>query len=222
MLGLIAAALGVGRAIYGAVDGNQKKQRNKGYIEDSYRTAKQRLGLKQAAGRQDAAEALGARGLTSGGDVNASPIQTAMMNGQMTAQGAAPHTIGAQLASDNAVQMGLESQDLEQQHSQAERENKANYTNTLIGSVLNGAQDAMGVYNAGKELGASGTPSPIKAAMIPQPSITGIDNPGNWFGGIHGLDPLGAPGSSWNRAPSENGHGVQFNASGESNADFHV
>jgi len=49
---------------------------------------------------------------------------------------------------------------------------------------------------------SSGTQlSPIAAAM------TGIDDPSNSWGGIHALDPLHAPGSSWNRQGQVVGRG---------------
>lgn len=226
----VAAAIATTAAVTGAVSANQTKQRNKGYIEDSYKTAKQRLELKQKYGRQDAAEGLAARGLTGGGDVTASPIAAAMVNGTMTAQGATPHTLGAQQTADNAVQMGLETQDLEQQHSRAEVDNKAQYTNALISSGINGLQAGASIYGAHEDmnaLNASGalkqpiTPSPIADAM--KPSAVGIDNPSNWFGGVHGLNPLGAPGSSWNtQTASDSGHGVSLNGAGMSNSDFHI
>lgn len=207
----IATSIAAAATIGGAIDANQKKQRNKGYIADAYTSSKQRLALQQTAGRQASAEALGARGLTSGGDVNTSPIATAMVGGEMTATGATPHTLGAQQASDNAVQMGLETKDLEQQRGQAEAENKAQYTSSLIGGALNGVNMAVGLHGAGQEIGAIKEPSPIKAAM------TGIDSPSNWFGGVHGINPLTAPGSTWN-----NGAAGVTNAHGEANADFHI
>lgn len=215
----VAVAIAGAATVYGAVDANQKKQKNKGYITDSFQTAQQRLALKQRAGRDDAASALAERGLTGGGDVTASPIAAAMTSGTMQAQGGTPHTLGAQITSDNAAQMGLETQDLEQQKTKAEHDNYDQYRGAVINSAVQGISTGMNVSSAiGQMRAPSGGSAPIASAMAPQ---VGIDNPGNWFGGVHGLDPLNAPGSSW-RAPSETSHGVALNGAGMGNADFHV
>jgi hypothetical protein len=176
----VVTAIAGTTAVVGAVDANQKKQRNKGYISDAYQNSRQRLDLKHEYGRQDAAESLGARGLTSGGDVNASPIATAMVGGKMTAQGEAPHTLGAQVTSDNAVQMGLESTDLENQRGRSEQENNAQYTSSLIGSALNGVQMGVGAYGARQDLAA------MKGMDTPAPSSA----PPATIKGAYNIDPI--------------------------------
>lgn len=74
----VAAGLAIGGRIYSAISGNQRKQRNKGYIGESYRTAKQGLQVRQQNIRQGTTESLIARGLTQGG---VTPIQRAMAGG---------------------------------------------------------------------------------------------------------------------------------------------
>lgn len=58
MLGLIGAALGAGRALYGAIAGNQTKQKNKGLISQALRENQLQQDLGQADIRQGTNESL--------------------------------------------------------------------------------------------------------------------------------------------------------------------
>jgi hypothetical protein len=227
MLGLILGALAVGNAIYKGISGNQTKQRNKGYIEGNYQMAKQSLQKRQSDIRQSTNEQLAARGLAQGG---LSPIARAMAANSGTypdrpgvisqndrvppgGLGGTPHTLGEQQQSDNDEQFRLEQVDVEQQREKAERENKADYIDTLVNAGTSGILGAMQGVNAGKELASINAPpaaaSPIKATM------TGIDDPANHWGGILSHDPLNGLGSSWNRNSTVSGAGLtndQFHA----------
>lgn len=176
----VAAAVGSASAIYGAVNANQKKQRDKGYIDASYRNASEGLDTRQTLARQNAAESLNQRGILG----PQSPIQRAMM------PGASPTSLGDQVQADNEKQFGLERRDLDQQHDQASHENRAAYTDALVGSVMSGASTAAGVYGAKQDAGMYRGASPIQKAMMP--SQRGVDDvrvPGAF--GIDPVDPLG-------------------------------
>lgn len=191
ILPLIMAAIGGGRALYGAIDANQKSQRNKGYIEDSYQFAKKKMEREQGLGRENTAEGLGARGMTG-----LSPIASVMAGNAGT-----PHTLGDQLQTDNETQYGLERTDLEQQKTRAEQENSAERTGAYIGAALSGAQAAGQAYGASGDLAAINAPSTTGAA-IPKPSLITsamqTNSPYRSFGNIHPIDPLGHPSSMWN------------------------
>lgn len=212
---LIAAAIAAGtlRAGIGAITGNQRSQRNKGYINAAHRTAKQRLDTDQAGARQGIAEQLNARGLAQGGGVSASPIHTAMVGERMVANPAAriatkdgaappaqpsgaPATIGEQVVSDANVEMGLEQQDLEQQKEQALTENKAERNNAYLGSAVAGVQTGMSVYGAGKDLQTARSASAARRSKIHETLLSGMG-----YDGVNPVDPLGAPSSAWSTQP---------------------
>jgi hypothetical protein len=242
---LLVAALGAGalRAGIGAITGNQRKQRNKGYINDAYRRSSQELDTRQRGARQSLAESANARGLAQGGDISASPIHTAMRAGLMKASGS-PSTIGGQVASDANVQMGLERQDLDQQHDRALKENKAEYVDTLLGSAASGVQTGMNVYGAGKDLGAGGggvtgappvdgTPNldigaaPTDAAYTPSARLPKLDRnaihasmlSATSYDGVHPNDPLGETTSAWSTHPPQQN---RLAVPGEANASFNA
>ncbi len=152
----IVAAVSVGALTAGgkAIEANQAKQKNKGYIADAYRTASQKLNLEHAGARESEAEGANARGLANDGAVTANPIPTAMVNGLMTATGPAPTTIGGQERADAEVQMGLETKDLSQQDTRANQENASQYTNALIGAGESGIQAGESVYTGGTDFAA--------------------------------------------------------------------
>lgn len=75
----VAVAIGgaaVGGGLYKAVSGNQARQRNKGYNEQSYQTAKKSLGVRQGEVRQQTTESLNQRGLGAG--TGLTPLQRAI------------------------------------------------------------------------------------------------------------------------------------------------
>lgn len=227
-LPLILGAIAGARAIYGAVSANQQSQRNKGYINSSYDTAKARLDRQQTLGRQSMSEEMSARGL--GG---ISPIQSALL-GSRPGASAAPHTLGEQLGADNETQYGLEQKDLVQQRDRALQDNRDQRNESYIGSAFAGANLGAQAYGlsqeraslAGSEDGSgsiadASTPaaamSPIQRAMMPA-RVSSLDDPANHFGGIHPINPLGASASTWN---SDN-HSTLVAAPGQTNSEFHV
>ncbi len=218
----VAVAIGGGTALTKGIQANQSKQRQKGYIEDSYRRASQGLDIAQRGARESGAESLNARGLAQDGSVTASPIHTAMIGGLMKSL-SNPNTIGGQVQSDAGVQMGLERQDLDTQHTRAQRENKVEYENALLGAGVSGVETGIGVHGAiadwqaskkiptpGGGGGGSGGPP-----MLPPPTPTLVPPSSNPVGdisftpqrssihaallsaasydGIHPNDPLGEP-----------------------------
>lgn len=253
----IAVAIGgtaVAGGVYKAVSGNQRSQRNKGYIEENYQMSKKRLGRQQEDVRQATTEGLIQRGLAQGG---LTPIQRAMAGGGAAPQkwdgkggvmgigknaaanqnathevaaayAGTPHTLGEQLQVDNDEQFRLEQVDLEQKRGQAERENRADYLDTLVDAGLGTAQGIAGAFGAradikgiqqsrsetanGSQVGIGGPAnSPIQSAMM-----SGVDNPANHAFGVVGHDPLNAPGSSWNRkSRTVSGNGLSID-------QFHV
>lgn len=198
---LIIAAMAAGglRAGIGAIQGNQKKQRNKGYINAAHRTAKQRLDTDQGEARQGIAESLNARGLAQQGTVNASPIHTAMVGEKMTASGS-PVTIGQQQVSNANEEMGLEQQDLTQQKDRALKENKAEYMNALLQSGVSGIQTGIDVYSAGKAMqagkggaGGAGGAAPLASrSKIHDTMLSSMS-----YDGVNPIDPLGSSTSAW-------------------------
>jgi hypothetical protein len=149
----VAAAVGavsLGGGIYGAISGNQNKQRNKGYISDNYRLASQALDTHQANTAQGTAESLNARGL--------SPIQSAM-----GATGA-PTTLGGQVQANEQKQFGLERKDLTQQKDAALNQNNVQGTNSIISSIVGGVGGALSAYGAHQDLSSS--PVPARASGL--------------------------------------------------------
>lgn len=152
----------------------------------------------------------------------------------------APRTLAGQTQSDTEHELGMEWRDLDTQRRMGEADLKAASNQRTANDIAGGIQTGASVFNAGKTMQAGGAIasamgsgaldslptdmpgvsqlgngkgrlSPIQAAM------TGVEDAGNWFAGVSGLDPLGAPGSSWNR--KEQG---TILGSGQSNAEFHV
>jgi hypothetical protein len=210
ILPLVLAAIGGGRALLGGIQANQAKQRNKGYIDANYRLASDRLNTNQANTREATSELLNARGL--------SPVASAMMSG---GAGAAPaSTLGGQTQALQEHQLGLERQDLDNQHNYALRENQANYTGALVNSAVSGATTAMSAYGASQmssgSAPAAATPgnSPIKSAMMSggQTEAAQIG-----LGGADVIDPLGHPDSAWH--PSNRG---TVSAVGQTNDQFNT
>lgn len=215
LIPLILAAMAV-RAGVGAIQGNQNKQRNKGFVNANYRIAKERLDRSQGVARQDIAESLNARGLAQGGGVSASPIHAAMKatgdTSQTTSAGPAS-TVGEADVRDSNEEMALEQQDLGQQRDQAIKSGKAEYNNELLGAGVAAANTGMEVYSAGKDVQASRgggpatTRSQIHAAMLS----------GGSFGGVHPNDPLGEPTSAWSTHPRN-----MLADPGQTNASFNA
>lgn len=231
----VAVAVGVGRAAYGAIDANQKKQKNKGAISAAYRQKNTRLTNRQTDVDTSAGENLAARGLLQGGG-GASAIRAAMVGEKVVSTGPAPTDLGGQARADLGKEFAYEREDLTQQEKQAQNANKAAGLNAEIGAVKAGVNTATQVYGmkgggAGADIASAAmpdigglpaagfTPSAAPAgagpSAYPMSAIrqvySGIDDPNNSWGGIHPVDPLNHPTSSWNRV-----------GGGEANVDFNV
>lgn len=219
LLPLILGAYAVGKGIYSAINANQVKQRNKGYIEDAYRGAVQRQGVHETDVRQGTAESLNARGLMTPG---AQFSQTAPSLTQSAYAGGQPSTLGGQMEADTNRELGLERHDLDAAHSRALNENKADYLNSLVGAASNTAQGVMQAYGAGKTLGAmndmgGAAPSaPSASVAAPAPRLIDSVAPGTQMHPETG-EVVGALGYHPNSAMPQT-----LSAYGQSNADFHV
>lgn len=219
-----AVSVGAARGIYGAVSANQTKQKNKGYISAAYRSANQKLGVQQQDVTQSNAESLVARGLGGGGG-GGSAVRAAMVNGIPVSQGPAPTDLAGQSRTDLGKAFVSEQSDLDNSASRAQNENKAAGINAEIGSIGQGIDTAESVYGAGKTLGAGKTGAGVAPSVAPSsPSMTGIDDPANSWGGIHVVDPLGAPGSSWNSSATRTAYqgGAPVIGAGQPNFSFNT
>lgn len=193
---LVMAALGVGKSIYGAIEANQVKQRNKGYINDAYRTASARMSQQQATGSEENLESLNARGMVSGG---VRPIHAAMVNGTSNAT-----DLAGQSQANLEREYGLDRHALDAAHTQALNENKADALNAQIGAISSGIGSVASAYGSGQEMaalnaaGGSGASSAAgTAASANQSPIASAMLSGSAFEGIHPVDPLGDPTSAW-------------------------
>jgi hypothetical protein len=221
----IAAGAKAAGAIYGAINSNQTKQRNKGYLSAAYRSGVQRQETLQQDTRQATSESLNARGLLSGG---VSPIHAAMapaggrkeVGTSGVLEALAPQTEGAtDLAGGvqvrNEREFGIERNDLDNQYKRDINENNAAGLNGELGSIAGGIEGVAGAVSAAQGLsaanaaatGASGTRTPIASALLS----------GSAYGGIHATDPLGDPSSAWH-VP----RGGTVVGMGQSNAEFNT
>lgn len=164
-----------------------------------------------------------------------------LMTGQTTAVNDA-RTLGQQGVSDLRREQVLEQDDLLAQRNAAVKNTRLNQNQDVINSIGAGLQSgaqaygAASEYNAGKAIGAAGDvaqgiagsmlPGAAGAAqMSPIQGAMGVNNPANWFGGIVGTDPLGAPGSSWfapPTPPADVPHEGSFIGEGQQNVHFNV
>jgi hypothetical protein len=201
-------------------------------IEDAYRSAQQRQLLHESDVRQGSAESLASRGLLTNGAVNPGASKIANAMGAQSGYLMPSSTIGQRQQAETSQQLGLERHDLDAAHTQALNENKASYINDLINTGVGAVKSAASFAGAGGDIptsasiatgGTQATMDAIAGQSIPgvqyaAPKIAsamGAANPDNWWGGIHGVDPLNTPGSSWNRKTT-------ISAPGASNADFHL
>lgn len=224
------AAFAVGKGVYGAVNANQVKQRNKGYIDAAYRSAVQRQGVHEGDVRQGSAEELNARGLLQGGP------QYASKTGSLTqsAYGAAPATLGAQQEADTNRELGLERQDLDSAHTQAKNENNAAYLNNLVGAAEGTASGILQAYGAKQTADATQqlttatqnaqvntiAQQPVPSVQVTPSAAPGISaaynlNPAHAFG-VDANDPHGTMGFG---TPSPK---ATINGFGQSNSSFNV
>lgn len=167
-------------------------------------------------------------------------IQKAMMaaQGMKASQFAkptsAPRSLAGQTQADTERELGMEWRDLDHERTASETGLTLASQNRTISDVGAAVDTGVAVHSAQKSLaagaggaatgdyGKSAYPGGMFASPIVRASMTGVDDPGNWFGGIHGLDPLGAPGSSWNRKAQDGGTSGTMLGTGQSNAEFHV
>lgn len=204
LLPLILGALSIGKGIYGAIQANQQKQRNKGYINDAYRSGVQRMETRQGDVRQSTSESLNARGLLGGG---VSPIHKLMAGGSTVDA----TDLGSQRMATNESEFGLERHDLDAQHERDLNENKAAAVNAQIGSIAGGIQGAISAYSTGQDMKAMNTP----AASVTNTPIHSQLLSGSAFDNVHPVDPLGDPSSSWHIPRTINGAGM-------TNSDFNT
>ncbi len=153
-----------------------------------------------------------------------------------------PTTLAGQQTADMEGELGLERRDLDFEKRKAMSDAKSAGQQGTLDAIGAGIDAGVGLYNAGKNLSAikqammadqvaalptdipevsqipNGTATPPKLSPI-KAAMTGVENSGNWFGGINGLDPF-SPGSSWNR----DGQTVRSTVLGygQSNAEFNV
>lgn len=207
-LGWTIAGLDVAKGVYDGVEANQTRQRNKGYINDAYRTASARMEQQQRYGAQGNAEALNARGLVSG---SLSPIKAAMVNGS----GTGATDLAGQSQGELLREYALDKHSLDSAHTQALNDNNATAMNGEIGGIAEGIGGIASGVQAGQEAGAikNMNKTPIRSALLS----------GSSFDGVHPVDPLGDASSSWHMgAPGlsmPNGTSV---GDGMSNSSFNV
>lgn len=177
-LPLILGAIQVAGGIYGGIQGNQQKQKQKGVIGQAYKLGKERLGVRQQDQRAGQAESLVARGLTGGGtrirrapvapvqaqatrptiDRSRSVIQQALNptrdpiagtgTPRLAVSGA--RTLGQQQQADMAREQQFEQDALLESKRAAEAGLSADATNTLVGNIASGVGGAIQGYAAGK------------------------------------------------------------------------
>lgn len=239
---LILGALAVGRGIYGAIEANQQKQRNKGYINDAYRSAQARQTLHEGDVRQGEMESLASRGIMSTADVPSTQSRiAAAMNPQSAKISGATSLAGRDLLESDQG-LALERHDLDAAHTQALNENKADALNAEIASLGQGAQGvvsaagAAGDLSAMQKLGATGSVAAASPPAGNAPPASSMDlnapldlsgssrigaamgqGPGGHWGGIDAVSPLEHPDSNWN--PNK---GSTVNGAGAANSDFHL
>ncbi len=220
LIPLIMAALKVGSSIYNAVEANQVKQRNKGYINDAYRSAQAQQRIQEGDVRQGEEESLAARGLLSP-DVagGASSRIAAAMGAPGTV--AASGSLGGRDMAETDAQLGLQRHALDAAHTQALNENNATALNSEIGAAESGIGGIAQGIQAAQEMG-SAKPAPAPTPTpTPAPDVSAIGSAmgatSTHWGGVDAVDPLGAAGSNWNtnKRTVSGGFGV-------SNADFHL
>lgn len=199
LLPLLMGAYAVGKGLYGAVNANQTKQRNKGYIEDAYRGALQRQSVHDQDVRQGTAESLNARGLTAG------------------AYDGGGGTLGSRAASDVERELGFEHHDLDAAHTRARNENQADYVNNLVGAATGTAEGIMSAYSAGQTMKATkALGGGAAASSVAAPRLVDSVPPGTQFHPASG-EVMGAFGLHPTTAMPQT-----LSAYGQPNTDFHV
>lgn len=237
---VVAAGAGIIRAGVGIAGARKEKRRKVGLIQQAYRNSADRLDSRQANVRQGTMESLAARGLLQGGqdavgddasELNSTDARITRPNDfkagkSLIRQKLAPTTLSGQSRSDLEDELGLEWKDLDFQRKSAESDAGAAANAAVTSSIAAGIGTAANLYTAGRgglpstsgapaaspSLGFSG--NEYGSGNMIRETMSGIEDSSNWFGGIHGLDPLG-PGSSWHRGGTVIGRGEQ-------NADFNV
>lgn len=243
-LPLLALALAAGavRMGVGAYQNRKETRRKRGLVQQAYRNSADRLATRQEGVRQNTMESLNARGLLQGGDEQIDPSTernstdaavTRPNEGPGTPAVRMPRTLAGQTRADTERELGLEWKDLDFDRRQSESDLKAAGQQQTVNDIAAGIQTGATVFGAGKMMGARGGggaeygTSSYPGGMFGKPrqlspiasAMSSVDDPANWFGGIHGLDPLNAPGSSWNRGGGTSGTRL---GAGQTNAEFTV
>lgn len=240
----LALGAGAARAGIGAWQNRKNVRRQRRLVQEAYRHSADRLTGQQGDIRHSAMESLAARGLLQGGNAEQIDPSTELNStdaritrpddfkkGPIAQAMRAPTTLAGQTRADLEGEFGLEWRDLDTQRKTAESDLKAAGQQGTIDAIASGISTAASVYSMGKTMGAPtaaaaggdygtssmpggmfGAPkmSPVRTAMM-----RGAQDADSWWGGIQGLDPLNAPGSSWNPGGAGTTLGV-----GQLNAEF--
>ena len=176
-LPLILAAIQAAGGIGGAIQGNQRRQQQKGEIGRAYKLGQQRLALRQGDVRQGTGESLVARGLAQGGNVRvgrgAVPLNTRevehakMLNtagrrftgakGNLApvpavvpiAAVTGARDLGGQVRADLGREQQLEQNALKQQRDSALAGANADATGALIGGIGQAVAGGIQGYQTG-------------------------------------------------------------------------
>lgn len=176
-LPLILGALQVAGGIGGAIQGNQQRQAQKGFIDRAYKLGRQRLDVRQADQRGGQAESLIAQGLAGGGNIRATrtpiryegegeaPInQLAARSGIIRSMDfdrpppsgapavsvAGARTLGEQRQLDLMREQQLEQNALRESRDSARAGVNAAYTQQLVGQVGNAIAGGIQGYQTGQ------------------------------------------------------------------------
>lgn len=206
MAAAILAALGIAEGTAGAIQANQRRQKQKGVIGKAYDLGRKRLDLTQLDTKQSIAEALGARGLGTGASIagpsrttaeqtkhgpsgqyqdfvgNFYPVMGAEIPGSGDYSVGGAHTLGEQQTADLGREQQLEQDSLAHQRDAAYQDVNAQADQSIVNAVgggLSSAVSGVGTANAAKGVPAVGANTP---QVNPNPTIAGA----------FGLDPLTA------------------------------
>lgn len=226
----IAAAMtatAVGGAVWKGVQANQTSQRNKGYINDAYRTAQARMQTQQAQGTEANQESLNQRGLLGA----VGPIRAAITSGVGAGTTPGATDLAGASQSNLAGEYALDRKSLDAQHTQDLNENKAARDNAEIGAGIQGIQGIASGVSAAQGVPSPGAGSadvsgianqPLPGVASPIPSASPMMSPirsalltgGSAFG-VHPTDPLNDAMSSMHTP-----HGFTIDGTGMSNSSF--
>lgn len=157
---LILGALQVGGGIAGMVQGNQRRQQQKGFVDRAYKVGRDRLGLRQGDQRRSQTESLIARGLGTGlrikrGPELSSPFSPDAGRGEIvrTQRGSRlrrPSTLGEQQQFDLQREQQLEQDALKETRDATRSGIDAGYNQQLVGQIGNTIAGGIQGYQTGQ------------------------------------------------------------------------